>query len=159
VRARRSRGTCGLGAVFVPTLALLLVAACGGDEPRAPRQRSGDLPTVDVAPPPDARVDVDRDAKERRRNESFAGVLPARFPRSLPLPPQASLVDQGPGWVELLVPRRPPAVRTPYVEQLRAAGWEVSSTGTDRWHCRRGDEAVELSLSAQGPSTRLRLGY
>jgi hypothetical protein len=120
------------------------------------------LPTVEVAPAPDARVDVGGDVQERRRTETFSGVLPTGFPRALPLPPQASLVDQGgrgDAWVEVLVPRRPAAVRGPYLQQLRAAGWEVSPTGADAWRCSRADAAVQLTLRGQGPSTRLRLAY
>ncbi|HXT50904.1 MAG TPA: hypothetical protein VN811_07670 [Thermoanaerobaculia bacterium] len=148
-------------------VALALAAtllACGDDDAaRKPTARRGELETVEVAPPPDARVDVERDVKERRRAETFAGVLPGGFPRTLPLPPQASLVDQGRSgggrWIELLVPRRPAAVRGPYLQQLAGAGWSTTSAGADAWQLRRGASAVQLTLRAQGPSTRLRLEY
>jgi len=149
----------------VAALAALVAAcgACGSDEQPKAAARRGELETVEVAPPPDARVDVERDVKERRRAESFAGVLPAGFPRALPLPPQASLVDQGRSgggaWIELLVPRRPAAVRGPYLQQLAAAGWSATAAGSDAWQLRRGGSALHLTLRAQGPSTRLRLGY
>jgi len=163
-RDGRGRRRC-FGAAVVAALVPLLatVAGCGGDEPAKPTSRPGELDTVEVAPPPDARVDVERDVKERRRAETFAGVLPGGFPRTLPLPLQASLVDQGGGkggtWVELLVPRRPAAVRGPYLEQLRKGGWEVSADGADAWRCRRDGSSVRLALRGQGPSTRLRLEY
>jgi len=90
-------------------------------------------------------------------------VLPAGFPRTLPLPAQASLVDQGGGkggaWIELLVPRHLVEVRDPYLQQLRAAGWEVAAAGADSWRLRSGGEALTLQIRAQGPSTRLRLAY
>jgi hypothetical protein len=160
-RPLRARRSAVAALVLVPLLAL--TTACGDDEGPAPHRQPGELQTVEVAPPPDAQVDPSRDVQERRRAETFAGVLPGRFPRTLPLPPQASLVDQGGGkgaaWVEVLVPRRPAAVRAPYLQQLRTAGWEVSAEGTDAWRCRRADAAVRLSLRAQGPSTRLRLEY
>jgi len=149
--------------LVVLALAASLLACGDHDAARKPASKRGELETVEVAPPPDARVDVERDVKERRRAETFAGVLPGGFPRTLPLPPQASLVDQGGGkggrWVDLLVPRRPAAVRGPYLEQLRKAGWELSADGTDAWHCRRGGSSVRLALRGQGPSTRLRLEY
>jgi hypothetical protein len=133
------------------------------EKPTATKPAAGELQTVEVAPPPDARVDVTLDVKERRRAESFAGVLPGGFPRTLPLPPQASLVDQGRDgggkWVELLVPRRPAAVRAPYLQQLAKAGWQVEPAGADAWRLRHGASTVRLSLRAQGPSTRLRLDY
>jgi hypothetical protein len=147
----------------------LLVTICGvlaacpreAPAPSAPPQgrQGSELPTIEVAPPPDAKVDVSRDVQERRRAETFAGVLPSGFPKALPLPPQASLVDQGRGWVELLVPRRPAAVRDPFLQQLRGAGWQVTAAGADAWGLRRGGSAVRLQLRAQGPSTRLRLSY
>jgi len=148
-------------AALVTTLAL---SGCGGkEEATKPPLKRGELETVEVAPPPDARVDVERDVKERRRAETFAGVLPSGFPRGMPLPPQASLVDQGRSgggaWVELLVPRRLIAVRGPYLQQLAGAGWSASSSGSDAWQLRRDGRVVQLTMRAQGPSTRLRLGY
>jgi hypothetical protein len=147
--------------------ALAALAACHHERAtapqRAPARKGSDLQTVEVEPPPDAKVDVTQDKQEHRRAETFAGVLPSGFPSALPLPPQASLVDQGgsrgSAWVELLVPRRPAAVRDPYIQQLRSAGWQVKATGTDAWSVQRGGRTVRLQLRAQGPSTRLRLGY
>ena len=160
-RGRRRRFGAAIVAALVPLLAA--VAGCGGDEPRKPTSRPGELDTVEVAPPPDSRVDVERDVKERRRAEVFAGVLPGRFPKTLPLPPQASLVDQGRdgggAWIEVLVPRRPAAVRGAYLQQLAGAGWAATPAGGDAWQLRRGESAVQLTLRAQGPSTRLRLTY
>lgn len=152
---------------FALVAAALVVAsawACGDREkPTTNKPAAGELQTVEVAPPPDARVDVTRDVKERRRAETFAGVLPGGFPRTLPLPPQASLVDQGRSgggkWVELLVPRRPAAVRAPYLQHLAQAGWQVEPAGADAWRLRQASSTVRLSLRAQGPSTRLRLEY
>ena len=162
----RRAGWDGLKRFFAATavaLVPLTFAGCGGDEPRKPTARPGELDTIEVAPPPDARVDVERDVKERRRAEVFAGVLPAKFPKTLPLPPQASLVDQGRSgggaWIEVLVPRRPAAVRGAYLQQLAGAGWAATAAGGDAWRLRRGEATVQLSLHAQGPSTRLRLAY
>jgi len=145
-----------------PLLAALLVAcgACGHDQrAQAPPPKTADLPTQEVAPPPDALVDVTKDRQEHRRAESFSGVLPAGFPRGLPLPPQASLVDQGVRWVEVLVPRHLTDVQQPYLTQLRAAGWSASASGLGTFELHRGAAGVRLQVRAQGPSTRLRLAY
>ena len=149
-------------AILVVLMATL--AACGDRERPAASPRPGELQTQDVSPPPDARVDVTKDKQERRRTEVFAGVLPGGFPSGLPTPPHSSLVDQGPGehggaWVDLLIPQRPGAVRGPYLQQLRASGWEVSDSGADAWQLRRGAVRVNLAIHAQGPSTRVRLEY
>ena len=79
--------------------------------------------------------------------------------RGLPLPPQASLVDQGPRWIEVLVPRHPAEVQQPYLAQLRGAGWSVTPAGERAWSLARGGAGVRLGLRAQGPSTRLHLAY
>jgi hypothetical protein len=150
-------------ALATVALAVTALVACRQERAAPAAKRGDDLQTVDVAPPPDARVDVERDVKERRRAETFSGVLPGGFPATLPLPPRASLVDQGRrsggAWVELLVPQRPAAVREPYLRQLRAAGWEVVAGGAESWRCRRGASAATVSIRAQGPSTRIRLEY
>ena len=175
-RDRRRRGRwpaaavaalAALAVVFVVAFVLALgvgLAGCRNERDEAGKPpRAGELETVEVAPPPDARVDVERDVKERRRAETFAGVLPGGFPRTLPLPPQASLVDQGRSdggrWIEVLVPRRPAAVRGAYLQQLAGAGWSATAGGNDAWQLRRGGSAVQLTLRAQGPSTRLRFAY
>jgi len=142
--------------------ALLLAVACGGDRAEPPRKappKAADLPTEDVAPPPDARVDLTRDRQEHRKAETFSGVLPGGFPKTLPLPPQASLVDQGPGWVELLVPRHPAEVQAPYLDLLRRHGWTLEPAGERAWSVRHDATRVRLEIRAQGPSTRLRLAY
>jgi hypothetical protein len=139
-----------------------LVAAsglgCRDEEPAASARPVAELETVDVAPPPDANVDPSRDVQERRRAETFAGVLPEAFPQGFPLPPGASLVDQGPRWVELLVGRRSATVEPQYLAQLRAAGWRVTTAGGQHRVERRGT-SVRARLSAAGPSTRIRLDY
>jgi hypothetical protein len=117
------------------------------------------LETVDVEPPPDARVDVSRDVQEVRRVEQLSGVLPSDFPTGLPLPPGASLVDQGPRWVELLIGRPPATVRGEFMQRVRGAGWQVETTGTDAWALQRDGTRARASLAAQGPSTRLRFDY
>src|SRR5262245_3830750 len=126
---RASPTSFARSAMLVALLATL--AACGDRERSATPKRPGELQTEEVSPPPDVRVDVTKDRQERRRTEVFAGVLPGGFPSGLPTPPHSSLVDQGRGdgggtWVDLLIPQRPGAVRGPYLQQLRAAGWDVA---------------------------------
>jgi hypothetical protein len=154
VRALRHR------VAFAAALAAMLPwLACRRAEPAASAPPPEELQTVDVAPPPDSRVDPSRDVQERRRAESFSGVMPEAFPKGLPLPPGASLVDQGGRWVEVLVGRRSDAVSPQYVEQLRAAGWQVTRGGTGTYALRRGGTSARVSLTAAGPSTRIRIDY
>jgi hypothetical protein len=144
-----------IGALLLGTAAL---AACRRGERAAPEPPRDEIQTVDVAPPPDARVDPSTDRQERRRAETFSGVMPPGYPASLPLPTGASLVDQGPRWVEVLVGRPPGGVREEYLRRVAAAGWRAESDGADL-QLRREGRTVRTRLSAAGPSTRLRIEY
>lgn len=144
------------GALFL--VVGLAPAGCRRAEEPAPELPADDLQTVDVSPPPDARVDPSLDRQERRREESFSGVLPAGYPKSLPLPGGASLVDQGPRWVEVLVGRATPSVRQEYLRRAGAAGWRVEGGGSSLALHRDG-RTVRVRISAAGPSTRLRIEY
>jgi hypothetical protein len=147
-----------LAARLAPLLvALVALAACRREEP-APRPPADDLQTVDVAPPPDAKVDPSLDRQERRRAETFSGVMPGGYPSDLPLPSGATLVDQGPRWVEVLVGRPREGVRDEYVRRARGAGWNVGGEGP-ALELRRKGRTVSVRLSASGPSTRLRIEY
>ena len=160
---RRLPGLSPCGGLLRLTGAALLAAAVlgacrGGEDPAKSERGTDDLQTVDVAPPPDARVDPSTDRQERRRAETFSGVLPGGYPESLPLPTGGSLVDQGPGWIEVLVGRAPAAVRAEYLRALGAAGWQVEGRGNDL-QLRRQGRVAGVRLSADGPSTRLRIAY
>ena len=155
--AARRVATLLLGTAGAVLVAASLSGCRGGEEP-LPEERSDDLQTVDVAPPPDARVDPSTDRQERRRAETFSGVMPAGYPTSLPMPMGASLVDQGPSWVELLVGRPLPDVRQEYLRRAREAGWRVEGAGGPLQLGRQG-QVVRVHLSAAGPSTRLRIEY
>jgi hypothetical protein len=151
-----ARARAAIGALAICLTAHL---ACDGEAAAPGGAAPGDeLQTVEVAPPPDARVDPSQDVKERRRAESFAGVLPSGFPAALPVPSGASLVDQGSRWVELLVARPPARLREEYVAQLRAAGWEVASRA-DGLELRRGSADARVRLRADGSASRVRLEY
>ena len=158
--ARRARLPAARGFVAAVTLLLacLAPAGCRRGEAAAPEPPRDDLETVDVSPPPDARVDPSLDRQERRRDESFSGVMPAAYPKSLPLPVGASLVDQGPRWVEVLVGRPTPSVREEYLRRVAAAGWRAEGGGSSLALHRQG-RTVRVRLSAAGPSTRLRVEY
>lgn len=158
--ARRARlpAASGLIAALALLLASLAPAGCRRGEEAAPEPPRDDLQTVEVSPPPDARVDPSLDRQERRRDESFSGVMPSGYPKSLPLPGGASLVDQGPRWVEVLVGRAMASVREEYLRRAAAAGWRAEGGGSSLALHRQG-RTVRVRLSADGPSTRLRIEY
>jgi hypothetical protein len=146
------------GRLVVAAIAALLAAACRR-APEPPPRPADDLQTVDVAPPPDVHVDTSLDVQEVRRVEELSGILPSDYPKDLPLPSGASLVDQGPRWVELLVGRAPAEVRPQLLQRVRAAGWQAEAAGNDAWTLRRGGVRARATLSARGPSTQIRVEY
>ena len=155
---RGARRAVARGATALLVAALAASSACRR-EPEAPQPPKDDLETVDVAPPPDALVDPSKDVQEVRRAETFSGVLPGDFPAGLPLPTGASLVDQGPRWVVVLVGRPPADVRAQYPQQVRAAGWQADAAGADAWTLRKGGVRARARVGARGPSSELRIDY
>lgn len=132
----------------------LAVAGCAGEAPE--RSRSDDLDTVDVGPPIDADASLEADAVERRLGPAtggVAGVLPADFPRDVPLPVPSSLVDFGRGWIELEVAGGPDGVRTAYARQLADAGFAAAEDG----HWRRGARRVRVAVTGTGAAARVRI--
>ena len=146
-------------AIGIGVLGLLGAAGCRRQEAPPPPPRVDALETVEVGPPPDVLVDPSRDQQEVRRVEELSGVLPSDYPAGLPLPSGASLVDQGPRWVELLLAQPPVALRPRYLAQLRGAGWQATSDPDGTLRLSRGSVQARARLRADGPSTRLRIDY
>jgi len=146
--------------LLVPALLLLALAACDR-APRGQRAPAGELETVEVAPPPDAGASLAGDEVERRRQESgLAGILPSDFPRDLPLPLPASLIDteRGGGEVAILLasPSACGALRESHRVQLLAAGWREEGEGSFRQGGRRA--AVSYRDSRPGCHLRIAVG-
>ncbi|MCL4838776.1 MAG: hypothetical protein KJ058_12515 [Thermoanaerobaculia bacterium] len=139
-------------------LALVFLAAACGRGPRGSRGPGGELETVEVAPPPDASASLAGDEVERRREGGgLAGILPSDFPRDLPLPLPASLIDteRGGGEVAILLasPSSCGALREAHRLQLLAAGWREEGAGSFRQGGRRA--AVAFQDSRPGCHVRI----
>ena len=146
--------------VLIPIGILVALVACTRG-PRAQRAAGGELETVEVAPPPDAGASLAGDEVERRRQESgLAGILPSDFPRDLPLPLPASLIDteRGGGEVAILLasPSSCGALREAHRLQLVAAGWREEGAGRFRQGGRRA--AVAYRDSRPGCHVRIAVG-
>ena len=105
---------------------LLVAAACERPPKRSGGNGAGELETVEVAPAPDAGASLAADEVEvRRAGSGLAGVLPSDFPRDLPLPLPASLIDieRGGGEVAIVL--------------ATAAGWLEEAPGSYRQEGRR----------------------
>ncbi len=145
-------------------LSLLILAPACAPTP----EPTGDAPleTEDVSLPPDALVDPTLDTKEARiAAADLSGQLPSEYPADLPTVPGASVTDLGgeERWVEFLVAKPPATIATQYAAQLRAAGWELPAAGLSteggRQELWQGTRVVALTLSPEGPSTRLVVYY
>lgn len=145
---------------MLTTLILVALSACGRG-PRGQQAPGGELETVEVAPPPDAGASLAGDEVERRRQEGgLAGILPSDFPRDLPLPLPASLIDteRGGGKVAILLASSSScgALREAHRLQLFAAGWREEGVGSFRQGGRRA--AVAYRDSRPGCQVRIAVG-
>jgi hypothetical protein len=143
--------------VLIPVAMLVALVACNRG-PRAERAAGGELETVEVAPPPDAAASLEGDEVERRRQESgLAGILPSDFPRDLPLPLPASLIDveRSGGEVAILLASTSSCatLRESHRHQLAAAGWREEGAGSFRQGGRRA--AVAYRDSRPGCHARI----
>lgn len=137
------------GRVF-SILPVALLVACQ-NEPGA--QRGKPLETVDVTAKPDAAATLEADgvARPRTDGERVAGVLPADFPREVPLPVPSSLVDFSPRSVTLEVQRARAAARESYLAQLRASGFRAGADGD--WQ--KGERRIRVAFADASGATRI----
>jgi hypothetical protein len=143
-----------------PILLLAALAACGR-EPAAQPDRPAPLDTVDVGAAPDAAASTASDPVERRREApgGIAGRLPEGFPRELPLPNPAGLVDFGPGgagegpWIELVAARAATEVEAAYRKELAGAGFAAEPGGVFV----RGPLRVSVAIAPRGAGASIRI--
>lgn len=135
-------------------LALGTALACGGDQPTA--RARGALETVDVAAPVDAGATTELDVVATPRAVT-AGVLPGDFPKEVPLPAGASLIDFGEGaagsWIEMVVAAPPAEIERAYRGSLARAGFREASGGV--WS--RGSLRLAVAVSPRGAGATVRL--
>jgi len=147
---------CRPGPLAAPILvaALALASGCSGPERRG--ESRGGLETVDVAAAPDAGATTELDVVATPRAAS-AGVLPADFPKEVPLPASGSLVDFGEGasgsWIEVVVAAPPDAVEREYLRRLARAGFREAGGGI--WG--RGSLRLRVAVAARGAGATVRL--
>jgi len=135
-------------------LAAALLAACGGGSADAPQP----LETVDVTEAIDAGASLEGDVVAQPIEPppgAIAGALPADFPRDVPLPAPASLVDfaTAPGFrsVTLESAMTPDEARSAYERRLRGAGFRPDPSGA--W--RRGDRTLAVAVDSFHGAARI----
>jgi len=143
------------GGRLLPFLAATLLAACGGGgSADAPQP----LETVDVSSAIDAGASLEGDVVAQPIEPppgAIAGALPSDFPRDVPLPKPASLVDfaTAPGFrsVTLESALSPQEARDAYEQRLRSAGFRPDPSGA--W--RRGDRTVAVAVDSFHGAARI----
>lgn len=145
----------------VLVLAAATLAACELDDRPAPGEELP-LEPVEVTDVVDAEIDLSSDEKGPRIEEGVSGLLPADFPRDLPLFAPSSLVDYGSGgggrFLLLAAGRSAAEVRSKQLASARAAGWSVAEEGGG-WRLGRGGRSVRLEIRDAGGATELRFEY
>jgi hypothetical protein len=123
----------------------------------APTSPGGEKPieTVDVAPAIDAAASFDDEPVEppRPAGGSVAGVLPAGFPRDVPLPEPSSIVDFDERSVTFELGGAGAEARAAYRRRLAAAGFRAAAG--DVWH--RGARRIRVVESERGGAARVTL--
>lgn len=155
-RLRRLRRAQSLGPALLAVLVIAFsLGGCSrsetyGDDEHPPPDR-----VVDVPPP--IEVATEDDIQEPPRRQGLAGVLPGDFPPDLAIHLPSSVVDFGPGEVELLTASSPAQVRATLRSKLEASGWTVASHGGG-FQLRKGERSASLTV-AGGQGTTYRYRY
>lgn len=118
-----------------------------------------ELETVDVGVAPDAGLTTESDEQARREAVRTAGVLPSDFPSGLPTFAPGSIVDFGPGFVDVDTSVSISEVRSSLSAQITRAGWSAERLGDRALSFSRSGRSVEIVLTDLSPGTRIRYSY
>jgi hypothetical protein len=118
-----------------------------------------ELETVDVGGGFDAGLTTEFDEKARQVAIELGGVLPSDFPAAMPTLSPASVVDFGPGFVELDTPLPLSEAQSSLGGQIQRAGWTIDSVGEGGSLYSRDGQKVRVTLAAAGTGTRIRYEY
>ena len=139
------------------TLAVSLLIGC--QRSRGGERRPVEIETVDVDSGYDAELTTEADERARQVQIDLGGVLPSDFPAELPIFSPSSVVDFGPGYVEVDTPVPESEVRSSIAAQLERSGWTVGTIGGAGNTYNRDGVTVRIGLSAIGSGTRIRYEY
>lgn len=131
-------------------LLLLLALGCGT---REAGREVPKLETEEVPEPVDAGISLENDVQARAPGKAVAGVLPGDFPPDFPVYSPATVVDFGPGFVELLSPDPPATVRAWLAASAARAGWSGGNPYS------KAGRTVTVDISASSGGTTLRASY
>jgi len=159
-RRRVLRLAIGTG-IGVLALGVLPVACGPSGQGGTPQQ----LDTVEVAPAPESKIDVEQDVKAPERGTTgLTGVVPADFPADVPLYSPASITDfggtaDGRRQLTFATPDRPDKVRSWLTGRLVDQGWKQKAVGTAALEFEKGPRTVRVSVQGDPVGAVYRVEY
>ena len=138
-------------------LVLMALTAC--DRSAGKPERSPEIETVDVGGGIDAELTTDFDERAKQVEIEIGGVLPSDFPPEMPVFSPSSVVDFGPGFVEIDTPVPLKEVQTSLGAQIQRSGWAVDLVGDGGSLYSRGGWQVRVVMTDLGSGTRVRYEY
>ena len=136
---------------------LVALVACDRSGPEAKQPK--ELETVDVGGGFDAQLSTEEDERAKRLEVDMGGVLPSDFPEEMPILTPSSIVDFGPGFVEIDTPLPMSEVQSSLGAQIQRSGWTVTSIGDGGSLYSRAGRRVKVVLTDFGSGTRIRYEY
>lgn len=138
---------------------LVLSASVGCDRSGSTPDRPKELETVEVGGGVDAELTTEYDERAKRVEIEIGGVLPSDFPPEMPVFAPSSIVDFGPGFVEVDTPVSTNEVQTSLGGQIQRSGWAVDSVGDGGSVYSRAGQRVRVVMTDLGSGTRIRYEY
>ena len=139
--------------------ALLLIVLPACSRPESEPAKPKELETVDIDGGFDAQLSTDLDERAKKVGIELGGVLPSNFPEAMPVFSPASVVDFGPGFVELDTPVPAGEVRSSLGAQIQRSGWTVDSIGDGGSSYSRQGLGVRVVVTDIGSGSRIRYEY
>lgn len=139
--------------------ALIWVALSGCSPSESKPAEPKELETVDVDGGLDAQLSTEHDERAKQVGVELGGVLPSDFPEGMPVFSPSSVVDFGPGFVELDTPVPAGEVRSSLGGQIQRSGWTVDSIGDGGSSYSRDGFGVRVAVTDVGSGTRIRYEY
>ncbi len=142
---------------FAVLLLAIGLPAC--DRSAGESDRPNELETVDVGGGLDADLTTEFDEKARQVEIDLGGVLPSDFPPEMPVFSPSSVIDFGPGFVEIDTPVPAAEARSTLGAQIQRSGWAVDSIGEGGSVYTREGHRVRVVVAEAGSGARIRYEY
>jgi len=142
---------------FAVLLLAIGLPAC--DRSAGKSDRPNELETVDVGGGLDAELTTEFDERARQVEIDLGGVLPSDFPLEMPVFSPSSVIDFGPGFVEIDTPVPAAEARSALGAQIQRSGWTVDSIGDGGSVYTREGHRVRVVVAEAGSGARIRYEY